>query len=502
MASSRKPAHKADPAAPDLRDPTATLTDKVAQALQAGAAFVVSGAGQHGPRAVAVALSGGRDSVALLHATRAALAATRVGEAGPAPLLALHVHHGLQAQADEWDRFCAGLCQDWRVEYRAARVTVVPAHGEGLEAAARRVRYQALTELCEQHNVGWLLFGHHLDDQVETVLMRLFRGSGVHGLAGMPALRRLAERRDIALLRPWLEIERRDIEAYCDAHGLRWIDDPSNDDTRFARNALRQQLPGLLAAFPALRANVAQAAAHLAEAAHALDALAARHLATLAHPGRDAATLAELDLDGLRALPAAQGDAVLRLWLRDLGVRAPSVARLAAMRAQLIDHRGGEPALPHDGLVLRRFRSRVLACMPPGAPPTEAVALQWGGQGRLPVPAWRGELRFTRDDTFGVPEAVLRQPLTLGPRTGGERIVLRPGGPARALKQAYQEAAVPAWRRPYLPLLRAGEAGGTGEQIVLAAGLGMHRRWPDAAPAPRWRVEWQAWGPDAAGLPQ
>ncbi len=503
MASSRKPASraKADPAAPDLRDPTATLTDKVAQALQAGAAFVVSGAGHygaHGPKAVAVALSGGRDSVALLHAARAALAATHVDNGDRAPLLALHVHHGLQAQADQWDRFCAELCRDWGVEYRAARVAVVPAHGEGLEAAARRARYRALTELCEQHNVGWLLFGHHLDDQVETVLMRLFRGSGVHGLAGMPALRRLAERRDIALLRPWLEIERREIEAYCRAHGLRWIDDPSNDDTRFARNAMRQQLPGLLAAFPALRTNVAQAAAHLAEAAHALDAMAARQLATLAHPGRDASTLAELDLDGLRALPAAQGDAVLRLWLRDLGVRAPSVARLAAMRAQLIDHRGGEPALPHDGLVLRRFRARVLACMPPGAPPAQTVTLQWAGQGILPVPAWRGELRFTRDDTFGVPEAALRQPLTLGPRTGGERIVLRPGGPARALKQAYQEAAVPAWRRPYLPLLRAGEKG---EQIVLAAGLGMHRRWPDAAPAPRWRVEWQAWSPEV-GPPQ
>ncbi|XQU67857.1 tRNA(Ile)-lysidine synthase [Cupriavidus sp. H18C1] len=377
-----------------------------------------------------------------------------------------------------------------------------PRTGEGLEAAARRARYQALTELCEQHNVGWLLFGHHLDDQVETVLMRLFRGSGVHGLAGMPALRRLAERRDIALLRPWLEVERRDIEAYGDAHGLRWIDDPSNDDTRFARNALRQQLPGLLAAFPALRANVAQAAAHLAEAAHALDALAGRQLATLAHPGRDAATLAELDLDGLRALPAAQGDAVLRLWLRDLGVRAPSVARLAAMRAQLIDHRGGEPALPHDGLVLRRFRSRVLACVPPAAPPAEAIPLQWGGQGRLPVPAWRGELRFTRDDTFGVPEAVLRQPLTLGPRTGGERIVLRPGGPRPGA-----EAGVSGGGRAGLappPICRCcgrERLGGTREQIVLAAGLGMHRRWPDAAPAPRWRVEWEAWGPDAAGPP-
>lgn len=474
MASSRKPASRTD-----LSD---RLTDKVAQALQASAAFVVSGGAASGPAemVVAVALSGGRDSVALLHAAQDAVSAWSL----PARVVALHVHHGLQSQADDWDNFCAQLCAQWQLGYFVRRVSVQAGTGEGIEAAARRARYQALGEMCRASGAGLLLFAHHLDDQVETVLLRLFRGAGVAGMAGMPAMRRLDEDADIVLLRPWLDVPRADIDGYCAAHDLAWIDDPSNDSTRFARNALRAQLPLLEQAFPGLRANVAQAAVHFAQAASMLDDLAGAALARLVVPARDADTLAELDLQGLRALPASHADAVLRLWLRDLGTRAPSTARLAAMRGQLLDHGGGEPAIAHDGLVLRRFQGRVLACRPEPETLPVPQAFSWSGEARIVVPAWRGELHFTRDDTFGVPEAVLRQPLRLAARHGGERIVLRPGGPARALKQAYQEAGVPRWRRSWLPLLWAGDV------LVMAGGLGMHRRWGEAPHAPRWRVEW------------
>ncbi|WP_369798915.1 tRNA lysidine(34) synthetase TilS [Cupriavidus sp. SK-4] len=482
MASSRKPAPRTDP--------SARLTDKVAQALQAGAAFVVSGGGA-GAATIAVALSGGRDSVALLHAARAAAAEWGVG----ARVVALHVHHGLQADADDWDRFCAALCAQWQVGYFVRRVSVQPEAGEGVEAAARRARYAALAAMCADSGARLLLFAHHQDDQVETVLLRLFRGAGVAGMAGMPALRPLDERSGVTLLRPWLDVARAEIEAYCAANALQWVDDPSNTDERYARNALRAHLPALVAAFPALSANVVQAAAHFAQAGALIDELAAASLAALARPGRDADTLSELDLAGLRALPVAHADAVLRFWLRDLGVRAPSTARLAAMREQLVTHAGGEPAIAHEGLVLRRFRDRVLACTAPPIAVPAPVMLDWRGEARIVVPAWRGELHFFRDDTFGVPEAVLRQPLRLAARSGGERIVLRPGGPARALKQACQEAGIPAWRRAWLPLLWSGDT------LVLAAGLGMHRRWPDAPAAPRWRVEWHERAPAVAMPP-
>ncbi len=430
-----------------------------------------------------MALSGGRDSVALLHALRAAVASSSL----PLRVVGLHVHHGLQAQADEWDVFCASLCRDWQLPFYSRRVAVSQQHGEGLEAAARRARYAALEAMCDEAGAELLLFAHHLDDQVETVLLRLFRGSGLAGLGGMPRLRRLGARQQIVLLRPWLDVARDDIDAYCVAHALAWIDDPSNDDPRFARNALRGQMPALVAAFPALRANVAQAAAHLAQAGELLDGLAMQLMAGLVRPPRDAGTIAELDLAGLRALSSAQADTVLRLWLRDLGTQAPSTARLSAMRAQLIEHEGGEPAIHHEALVLHRFQGRVLARNAGPAIASGDLALAWQGEASLAVPAWHGELRFTRDDTYGLPEAALRQPLRLAARQGGERIVLRPGGPARALKQAYQEAGVPMARRARLPLLWAGG------QLVFAAGLGMHRRWPAAPASPRWRIEWVEW---------
>lgn len=456
------------------------LIDEVARAVQASAAFVVSAPGDVASIAmpIAVALSGGRDSVALLHAAREA--AARLG----ATVVALHVHHGLQADADAWDAFCATLCGEWGVPVRTERVQVSALGGEGIEAAARRARYDALGRMCRAAGARVLMFAHHRDDQVETVLLRLFRGAGVAGLAGMPAMRALDADGDVQLLRPWIAVPRAEIDAYCARHALRWIEDPSNTDTRYARNALRAHLPALVVAFSGLQENVVQAAAHIAQAADMLDAMTQHDLAPLVRAGRDDDTYGELDLPGLRALPPARADAVLRTWLRDFGAQPPSTARLADMRRQLIDHDGGEPAIAHDGLVLHRFRDRVLACRPPLAVPPDAFAFAWREEPEIAVPDWRGVLRFTRDDTFGVPEAVLRAPMRVTARVGGERIVLRPGGPARALKQAYQEAGVPAWRRECLPLLWAGQA------LVLAAGLGQHRRWPEAPPGPRWRVEW------------
>jgi tRNA(Ile)-lysidine synthase len=238
-------------------------------------------------------------------------------------------------------------------------VTVQAATGEGIEAAARRARHEALGRMCREQGARLLLFAHHRDDQVETVLLRLFRGTGVAGMAGMPARRPLDDRGDVQLVRPWLGVTRAEIDDYCARQGLRWIDDPSNADTRFARAA---RAIACTTGVSGLYENVAQAATHFAQAAGMLDALAAQSLASLVCAGRDADTISELDLAGLRALPSEHADAVLRHWLRDLGTQPPSTARLAAMRAQLIQHQGGEPAIAHDGLVLRRFRDRLLAC--------------------------------------------------------------------------------------------------------------------------------------------
>ena len=203
-------------------------------------------AGRHRSRVVAVAFSGGRDSTALLHAT--------VAEAAPLGLsvLALHVHHGLSANADAWLAHATALCRRWArrglpVELVARRLDARPAAGESVEAWARRARYRALREMALARGVDLVLLAHHRRDQAETFLLQALRGGGVAALSAMP---KVVRRDGITWARPWLEQPREAIDAYARRHRLRWIDDDSNDDDRFARNRLRLRVwPALVEAF-------------------------------------------------------------------------------------------------------------------------------------------------------------------------------------------------------------------------------------------------------------
>ncbi|MBS1190994.1 MAG: tilS [Rhodocyclaceae bacterium] len=265
---------------------------------------------------VCVGLSGGRDSVVLLHLL-ARLACGR-------QLSALHVHHGLSPHAGAWTAFCRELCASLDVPLQVEYVTVEADGGLGLEAAARAERYAAFSS-C---GADCLLLAHHQDDQAETLLFNLVRGTGVTGAAGMPAERRLGALR---LLRPLLGVPRSDIVAYARESGLAWIDDESNDDTGFSRNFLRHEiLPRLGERFPAASACLAGAAAHFAEA----DGL----LAELAEADWQARAVGdELPMKSLRDLSPARLKNVLRHRLRCLGWRVPAARRLEEFVRQLLE---------------------------------------------------------------------------------------------------------------------------------------------------------------------
>ncbi|WP_199027086.1 MULTISPECIES: tRNA lysidine(34) synthetase TilS [Ralstonia] len=467
MASSRKSKGA------DLFARQALLVDKVAQRVAACAAFVVSGE----VPTVAIALSGGRDSAALLHACAAWRdAGVRVR------LVALHIHHGLQADADAWESACARMAQAARVEFHARRVNVATDAGRGVEAAAREARYAALADLCVQTGATILLTAHHQDDQAETVLLQLMRGAGLDGLSAMPMTRAGG----LTLLRPWLDAQRADIEQYAQANALEWIDDPSNEDARYARNALRPLLTGMAGHFPAYREALARSAAHLADAAALIDEIAQADLAQIASAG-------ELDVALLAALSEPRQRAVLRAWLAQAGMRALSTGRLEDLRTQLIDARSdGALCIALPAGRVRRYRGA--AWIEPavgGASTPVFVAIDAGlfdptrqADQRVNVAEWGGALVFSPVATDGIAVQTLQAPLSLVHRRGGERIVLRPGGPSRALKQAYQEAGIPAWERQRLPLLYAGDA------LVFAAGLGVDRAV--AASGPGWQIAWFA----------
>jgi tRNA(Ile)-lysidine synthase len=264
---------------------------------------------------LAVALSGGADSSALL------LACAR---RWPAQVCALHVHHGLQSAADDFERHCASLCARLGVPLHVRRVDARHAPGESPEAAARRARYAALAALAREHGSADIALAHQADDQAETLLIALSRGAGLAGLAAMPAL---ALRDGLRYHRPLLALSGAELRAALRAHGVAWIDDPSTGDTRFVRNRIRARLmPAIESVFPSFRSTFARSAAHAAQAQQLLQELAAQDLQITGQPPRIAA---------LQTLSPARQANALRHWLTTAHGQLPSSAQLSELLLQI-----------------------------------------------------------------------------------------------------------------------------------------------------------------------
>lgn len=280
-----------------------------------------------------VALSGGIDSVVLLHAL------VRLGYAN---VYALHVHHGLSPHADSWAEFCASFAGGLGIPLECVPVTVARRSAEGLEAAARRARHAVFAAAA----ADWVLLAHQRNDQAETFLFNLLRGTGVAGAAAM------MERRG-RYLRPFLGIDRAAIAAYASAHGLRWVEDESNADLRHSRNFLRHRILPLLAArFPATVQNFAAAAARMAEAQGLLDDLARIDLA-----GSEGFPIAVAQLT---ALPEARARNALRYLLAREQVMIPSEARLVeALRQMTTAAADRHPAVSFGSARLIRRRGAI-----------------------------------------------------------------------------------------------------------------------------------------------
>lgn len=268
---------------------------------------------------MAVALSGGADSTALL----LACAERWLGQ-----VHAWHVHHGLQGAADGFERHCAALCARIQVPLHVKHVDARHAPGESPEDAARRHRYKAFDALAQegqaQAAIKTVVLAQHADDQVETLLLALSRGSGLPGLAGMAAQ---WQRQGLAYRRPLLGVPAAALRRWLRERGEQWVDDPSNDDESFTRNRIRAQvLPALHAALPSFRATFARSAAHIAQAQEVLTELAEQDLQACGQPPR---------LDKLQALSAGRQANVLRRWLAVAHATTPTSAQLAALQAQI-----------------------------------------------------------------------------------------------------------------------------------------------------------------------
>ena len=267
------------------------------------------------PLPLAIAFSGGVDSTALLHA-----AAGR----WPGQVHALHVHHGLQRAADDFEAHCVAACGALDVPLHVARVDARHATGESPEDAARRARYATLATLARAHGLQHVALAQHADDQVETLLIALSRGAGVDGLSGMPTR---MQRHGVDFHRPLLDVRADALRAWIAAGGVPYIEDPSNADLRYTRNRIRLQvLPALAGALPQYRETFARSARNAARASVLLAALAERDLADAGSPP---------SLAVLRTLPQERLANALRHWLkRDHGA-VPSEAQLEQLLTQI-----------------------------------------------------------------------------------------------------------------------------------------------------------------------
>ena len=418
------------------------------------------------PTRINVALSGGLDSSVLL----AALARLDFGP----PLRALHVDHGLHPDSGKWSAHCAAFATGLGVEIVAKRVVVDRLSGLGLEGAAREARYHALRESLATGE--WLLTAHHADDQLETLLLRLMRGTGVRGLRGILAFEPFGAG---SLGRPLLDFTRDELAAEARAVGLTWLTDPSNDETRHDRNHLRLRvLPALRERWPAAAHQAQRLAAQMADAEHLLEAIAAADAASLAAPWC-------VPRAALAALEVARQRNLVRHLVRRAGLGIVSARKVDELRSALLGARpGAQPLVRWPTGEGRVFRGALYlqAPLPPPSPPDYeapvAIGAAWSGsEGQVAVVRAHG--------ADGLPESWLSRGLTLRFRGGGERFKPHGRGHHHTLKHLFQEAGVVPWMRARVPLLyRDAELVAVGNLWVSSA--------VDAVPEsePRWRVEW------------
>lgn len=397
---------------------------------------------------IGVAVSGGLDSVVLLDTV---CKSVKQNAQCNTEVWVLHIHHGLQKPADQWLEFCEKLAKKYQVHFDFRLLHFHDRSMGNIEARARAGRYEALTELCAEHAIDDLLLAHHQNDQAETILLQLLRGSGVAGLSGMPKERiNTIDGHSISLWRPLLGHSRADLEAYAKQHKLKWVEDPSNQSVAYRRNAIRKQIiPRLEKIQPEAVANLARSAELFAQSQKLLDRLAILD-------GKEIIQDAQLQVPLLlnlakQDLPAANN--VMRFWLKSNGLAMPSQGRLESWWRDLRKVKtDSKLEWMHDQKKIYLWRHNL------------QVVNEGSGRWELrPLPA-HSKLR-------GLPASWVKQAqdsnqLTFKVREGSEKIQIRPNTPRKTLKNLFQEADVPPWER-HAPLLYIND------ELVAVAGVGL-----------------------------
>lgn len=388
-------------------------------------------------RRVVLAYSGGLDSHVLL-----SLLVSMRDRHDLASLRAVHVNHHLQPSADAFQAHCETQCQRFGVPLHVCHVAVTIAAGDSVEQQARIARYDALT--AQLLNDECLLTAHHLDDQAETILLQLMRGSGVAGLAAMPVAKTWHGK---TVCRPLLPVSRADLVSYANAHQLSWVDDITNQDERFDRNYLRHQvMPTLLQRWPQAATTLARSASHCAEANTLItDEARSRMQALLGSQD-------ELLITNFSALSDVWQRTILRQWLSHCGAPIPETKQLHGMICDVVEaSQDASPCFCWQGHELRRYAGALYAM--PILPPHDATRSKlWDMRQDLTL---TDEITLFAKDPYVTRVAQYCQgnSIEVRFRQGGERLKLKDHDHHQTLKQLWQLWRVPPWQRDRIPLL-------------------------------------------------
>jgi len=413
-----------------------------------------------------VAYSGGIDSHALLHAL------VRLRDAQGFSVQAIHVDHGLQPESGAWARHCREVCRQLHVPCTVERIEVPRGSPDGMEAAARRARYERLAGHVGAGEL--LLTAHHQDDQAETLLLQLLRGSGVHGMAAMPLVTPFSNGR---LGRPLLGFSRRHLTDYARSEGLSWIDDRSNRDTRHTRNFLRQEImPQLRTRWPEAGRVLARAARNAADAAALLDESAALDLEDC----RETDAM-NLSIKALARLSDLRLRNLLRYWISRAGMQAPSRRRLQEIIGYIHrPTRSRQAVVSWPGAEVRRYRDSLQVMAPLPRFDTQ-LCLPWNPDHALVIPGTGYRLEAVTTPGAGLSQArIAAGQVSVRLRQGGEACRLPGRAHRQKLKKLLQQSGTPPWQRQRLPLVYVGDE--------------------LAAVADRWVCEPFAAAPDEPGL--
>lgn len=420
-----------------------------------------------------VGYSGGLDSTVLLHLARTAFPEM--------DLCALHVNHGLSPHADSWQQHCAHQCAKWNISFIAVTVVLRPG---GIEASARDARYDAYHRHLREGDV--LLQAHHADDQAETVLFRLLRSAGSQGLAGIPERRAWGAGQ---IVRPLLPFRRADLEAYARHHGLRWIEDESNNDDFYDRNYLRLNvLPLLEQRWPHTVAALCTSATQARQDAALLDEWAAENLQAAGERSERVGWSMALSWFDDRSVTRC--GYVLRHWARSRNVPVPPEGLLTRLSKDIVQAgRDATPVLQWRGASLRRYRERLYLLPDDGLESPTDATLPWtdfpaplmlpGGFELSAVPDREGSLRLPAGARLAVRY-----------RKGGERCTPHWRQHSHPLKKLLQEIALEPWLRDCVPLVYCDdELAAVGDLWACKPFIAAAEN-QDVVNAERWRLRW------------